>query len=386
MSDHLFVTYQLTLPAVHFTPDKLEKAARQIAVGQTIGTSQASEVAQLKPFMAEVAGIEELPDAGDGVRHARIRVAFPARVVESDLGTLLAVTFGKLSMAGAIRLVDMEIPDSLAARFGGPRHGVEGIRRLTGVPDGPLLMAIFKPCLGVPAEMLGEMLYTQAVAGVNLVKDDEVLSDTNLDTARHRLEACLKAARKAEAETGNKTLYAINLSGPAEELLDRARTLAADGATALLVNYLCYGLPLLNALRRAVDIPLVAHPSLAGAFYGSPIHGVAPCVLFGTLPRLAGADLVLFPSPYGSVALPEADAMVVSDALRQPNGGLKPSLPVPSAGIQADMVPRMIRDFGPDVVINAGTGIHDHPEGSLAGARHFVGQIRAHAPSVARMV
>jgi 2,3-diketo-5-methylthiopentyl-1-phosphate enolase len=168
-------------------------------------------------------------------------------------------------------------------------------------------------------------------------------------------------------------LYAINLTGPCEEMLERARTLAADGAHMLLFNYLCQGLPMLAALRndKRINIPLMAHPALAGAFYGSPAHGVSPQVLFGRLPRLAGADLVLFPSPYGSVALPKTDALEVADALRKPLASLRPSFPVPSAGIKGSMISDILNDFGDDVVVNAGTGIHDHVEGSLKGAKEF---------------
>lgn len=246
-------------------------------------------------------------------------------------------------------------------------------------------MSIFKPCLGLPPETLADMYTTQALGGVNLVKDDEILSDPDFETARRRLEACLKAGERAAAQGGNRLLYAINLTGPAETLLDRARQLVQDGATAILFNYLCYGLPMLQALRSDPDItvPLVAHPSLAGAFYGSAYHGLDPQLIFGTLPRLAGADLVLFPSPYGSVALPQEDAMAVKQALLSDIPGLHSALPVPSAGIQADMVPRILADFGPDVVINAGTGIHDHPEGSLAGAKAFVQAVDSNLSALA---
>jgi len=366
-STGLIATYQLTLSTEKATDANLQKLAEQIAVGQTIGTANAGEMEALQPYLAEVVSVTS---------HSNplIKIGFPAETVKSDLGTLLAVVFGKISMGGQIRLVDLEIGPQLAERYAGPRFGMTGVRELTGAAEGPLLMSIFKPCLGVSAETLGEMFYTQALGGVNLVKDDEVLSDPDFESARYRLECCLQAADMATQETGQKTLYAINLTGPAEQLLHRARTLVQDGATAILFNYLCYGLPMLNALRQDPDItvPLVAHPALAGAFYGSPFHGVSPQVLFGTLPRLAGADLVLFPSPYGSVSLPMADAQAVSVALTHAGAGLKPAFPVPSAGIQAEMIPKILADFGSDVVINAGTGIYDHPIGAYNGVQAFV--------------
>ncbi len=375
----LLVTYQLVLPPEKLNAATVESMANKIAIGQTVGTELAADLTLLSDYRATVADYRILPETtpeGEGI--ALIQIAFPLNTVISDIGTLTCVIFGKLSMSGKIRLVEIDVPPVLAERFGGPKFGLAGIRERAQVAEGPLLMSIFKPCLGLPGHMLAEKLFQTGLGGVNMVKDDEVISDPDFDSARRRLAACLAASEKVKQETGKPILYAINLSGPADTLLDRARTLARDGAPMLLFNYLCYGLPMLSALQAdpAVNIPLMAHPSLAGAFYGSPWHGVSPKALFGQLPRLAGADLVLFPSPYGSVALGFEDAMRVKAALSVEMSGLKPSAVVPSAGIKASMVPAILKDFGSDVVINAGTGIHDHPQGSADGAREFVRAIR----------
>lgn len=50
---------------------------------------------------------------------------------------------------------------------------------------------------------------------------------------------------------------------------------------------------------------------------------------------------------------------------------LRASIPVPSAGIHPGLVPWIVRDFGVDVVVNAGGGIHGHPMGTAAGGRAF---------------
>jgi 2,3-diketo-5-methylthiopentyl-1-phosphate enolase len=50
---------------------------------------------------------------------------------------------------------------------------------------------------------------------------------------------------------------------------------------------------------------------------------------------------------------------------------LRGSFPVPSAGIHPGLVPWIIRDFGTEVVVNAGGGIHGHPLGTAAGGQAF---------------
>ncbi|MET3292686.1 UNVERIFIED_CONTAM: ribulose 1,5-bisphosphate carboxylase large subunit-like protein [Brevibacillus sp. OAP136] len=112
-------------------------------------------------------------------------------------------------------------------------------------------------------------------------------------------------------------------------------------------------------------------------FIPSPDYGIATPLLLGKLMRLAGADLVLFPSPYGNVALDKTEALQLSQNLLDPSVTLKRPFPVPSAGIHPGLVPQLFADFGVDQVVNAGGGIHGHPGGATAGAKAFVDAIAA---------
>ncbi|MBL3615561.1 2,3-diketo-5-methylthiopentyl-1-phosphate enolase, partial [Bacillus sp. RHFS18] len=83
-----------------------------------------------------------------------------------------------------------------------------------------------------------------------------------------------------------------------------------------------------------------------------------------------GADFSLFPSPYGSVALPKESALAIHDECVK-DDVFHPSFAVPSAGIHPGMVPLLMRDFGIDHIINAGGGIHGHPKGAEGGGKAF---------------
>lgn len=105
--------------------------------------------------------------------------------------------------------------------------------------------------------------------------------------------------------TGHRTLYAVNLSGKTFELLDKAEQAAEAGADALLFNVHTYGLDVLQALSEhdRIKLPIMAHPAYSGALASSSFYGIGYPLLLGKLVRLSGADLSLFPSPYGNVAL-----------------------------------------------------------------------------------
>jgi 2,3-diketo-5-methylthiopentyl-1-phosphate enolase len=375
---HVLAYYQLELPIDKAT--HLSAMANKIANGQTIGTQNPDDIARLAAYTATVVWCSEptpLPENSAWVRGFFV-LGFPVALVQQDMGALQTILFGKISMGGRIRWEDVWIPPMLAKRWQGATFGVAGIRTLVQAkPQSPLLMAIFKPCLGETPTTLAESLYQQAITGTHLVKDDEVLSDASVEDGLVRLEACLGALARAKAETGNTPLYAFNLNGAAHELLPRAERYLAAGATAFLFNYLAYGLPTLQMLTSQLSrkIPIIAHPALGGAFYGSASHGLSPALVFGTLPRIAGADACLFPSPYGGVCLPKADAFAVAQAQLCTHSGLKPIFPVPSAGIVAGMVPDILSDFGRDVIINAGTGIMEAEGGPIAGANAFLYQL-----------
>ena len=48
---------------------------------------------------------------------------------------------------------------------------------------------------------------------------------------------------------------------------------------------------------------------------------------------------------------------------------LKPVLPVASGGLHPRLVPALMETFGNDFVIQAGGGIHGHPDGTICGAK-----------------
>ncbi|MBI3591246.1 MAG: 2,3-diketo-5-methylthiopentyl-1-phosphate enolase [Candidatus Melainabacteria bacterium] len=348
----------------------IKKLAHNIAVGQTIGIwneLSGNVRLQISKHLAEVVSIEESSFT------STVKIAFPIENFGSDLGALLTAVYGKISLVPKIKLEDIEFSQNYLNLFKGPRFGISGIRDQLGKKEKPLLMSIFKPCLGLSHGELGNMFYEQAEAGIDIVKDDEILYDKDFNQTLKRLEACLGAKEKAKA----KTIYAINLTGQANEILDRAVQLEKNGALCILFNYVSYGLPLLTSLRQTVSIPIMAHPAFAGAICMGSTSGLSEQLLLAKLPRIAGADFVLFPSQYGSLSWEKNIVLSINKELTKPLIHIKPSWPVPSAGIKANMVKEIILDFGEDIVINAGTAVWEHKDGGLAGAKEFIKEVES---------
>jgi 2,3-diketo-5-methylthiopentyl-1-phosphate enolase len=145
------------------------------------------------------------------------------------------------------------------------------------------------------------------------------------------------------------------------------------GANAIMLNYLVTGFPVLRALAedKSINVPILAHMDLAGALYESEWHGMSSHLVLGKLPRLAGADIVVFPAPYGKAPVIPDKFVSVARNLSFPLYNLRPTFPMPSGGITPAMVPAVMKDLGPDIVIGSGGGIHAHPQGPVAGAKAF---------------
>src|SRR5205807_279304 len=99
-----------------------------------------------------------------------------------EIPQLLNLLFGNVSMQAGVVVADVDWPLELLASLGGPRHGIAGLRELTGARGGPLLCTALKP-LGVSAAQLAERAYRFALpAGLDAVR---AVAATGLATMAH---------------------------------------------------------------------------------------------------------------------------------------------------------------------------------------------------------
>ncbi|HEM61556.1 MAG TPA: ribulose 1,5-bisphosphate carboxylase [Chloroflexi bacterium] len=371
-------TYMVSFPK-HINIPKLAPA---LAIEQSTGTwvpvpGETPEVR--KKHVAKVLGVYEIPDyewvvpADVQDRNYVVQVAFPVVNIECQIPMLLTAVVGNISMAGKLKLLDMRFPKKFVEGFGGPKFGIPGVRKLLGVKGRPLLNNMIKPCTGYSCEVGTELFRQAALGGADIIKDDELLADMSFNTVKERVASYMEAERQVFEETGEHTLYTVNVSDEIPKVFENAKRAVELGANALMVNYLAVGFPVLRALAEdpEINVPILGHMDLAGAFYQSPYHGITSHIVLGKLPRLAGADIAVYPAPYGKASFLPEKFQSVAKNLTFPLYQLKPTFPMPSGGITPAMVPQVVQDLGPEIVIGTGGGIHAHPSGPVAGARAF---------------
>jgi len=353
-----------------------------LAIEQSTGTWVAvpGETPEVRAqHVAKVIGVYEVPDYEFEVPHGVetrdyiVQIAFPEVNIGEQIPMLLTTVVGNISMGGRIKVLDIRFPEKYVAGFKGPKFGIPGVREVLGVPDRPLLNNMIKPCTGYPLEVGAQLFRDAALGGCDIIKDDELIADASFNSAMGRVKRYMEIEKQVYEEKGERTLYTVNISDKVPKIFENAKRAVELGCNALMINYLAVGLPVMRAIAEDPDInvPILAHMDVAGAMYMSPFHGLSSHIVLGKLPRLAGADIVVIPAPYGKAPVIIDKFLNAARNLSFPLYNLKPTWPMPSGGITPSMVPDVMRDLGNDIVIGSGGGIHAHPQGPIAGAKAF---------------
>jgi len=358
------------------------KVTTAAAADQTTGTwldipGETDEL--LRKHRGRVLNIWEIPDVEfassreDAPREYIFQIAYPWQNFGGQIPMLLTTAFGNISMIGDIKLLDLAFPQKLADQLPGPRFGIAGIRQHLGVPHRPLLNTMIKPAIGLSPEQGATLLYQVAVGGVDIIKDDEVLSDTDFSPMLKRVELYMKQLRQAEQVTGEKKLYAVNVTDEPARCLQKAEAAVDNGANAIMVNYLPTGIGILSSLARnpKINVPILAHLDFGGAFYASARHGISSALLYGKLARLAGVDMLCIPSTYGKFGLTFQKYMQIVLGLRSTLYDKRQTFPIIGGQVRPGRLPRLFDDVGADFIIGTGGAVYAHPQGPTAGAKAF---------------
>src|SRR5215472_5830493 len=105
-----------------------------------------------------------------------VRIRLAAETVGHDAGQLINILFGNTSLHPEVALADVELPAPLVETFGGPRHGLDGLRRRVSAARRALTATALKP-QGLPAAKLADLASRFAQGGIDYVKDDHGLAD-----------------------------------------------------------------------------------------------------------------------------------------------------------------------------------------------------------------
>jgi ribulose-bisphosphate carboxylase large chain len=343
----------------------LKEAAGGIAAESSVGTW--TELTTIQPYITELAAHVF------SLQGNVAKIAYPIELFEDGnmpniLSSVAGNVFGLKALKN-LRLLDIQFSKELLDGFQGPAFGIGGIRKLLKVSKRPLVGTIIKPKLGLKTVDHAKVAYDAWVGGCDIVKDDENLSSQIFNPFEARLTKTLESRDRAEKQTGERKVYMINITAETDFMLERAQAVVDQGGEYVMVDILTCGWSALQTLRNQ-DFKLVIHAHRAGhaAFTKNPVHGIAMKPI-ATVARIIGVDQLHVGTVVGKMSETKSEVLENIDACKAEMGELKPVLPVASGGLHPRLVPALLETFGNDVVIQAGGGIHGHPNGTISGAK-----------------
>ncbi len=318
-----------------------------------------------------VGRIERFDPVQEGLFEAQISYSVATSAFE--LTQLLNVIFGNTSIKAGIRVENLDLSDSLFKTFSGPRFGIPGLRDRLHVPDKPLLCSALKP-MGKSAAELAHIAYAFALGGIDVIKDDHGLSNQPFCPYRERVQACAEAVAAANRKTGKHCLYVPNVTAPAPEISARVQFAQQVGAGGLLIAPGLTGFDTLRALAEdeTVKLPILSHPALLGCMVVNQDSGFSHRVLFGQLPRIAGADASIYPNYGGRFAFTREQCESIAQGCRTPLGNYLSIFPMPGGGMTLEKIPEMLDLYGNDVMFLMGGGLYGRSPDLADNARYFL--------------
>jgi ribulose-bisphosphate carboxylase large chain len=346
----------------------IEEHARAIAVEQSVEMPLSAITDDF--VRSEIVGrVEAIAERQAGLFEVRISLA--AATVGGDPGQLINMLFGNTSLHDDVTLHDVVLPSDLVAAFGGPRHGLAGLRRRVTAPARALTCSPLKP-QGLPAESLAELAKRFAQGGVDYIKDDHGLADQAYSPFAARI-AAIAGALRGLGPRGPTTRYVPSLSGDLDAMRAQIAVASDAGIDTVMVAPMIAGFSNFHRLvREHPSIAFIAHPTMAGA------ARIAPALLLGTLFRILGADAVVFPNYGGRFGYSPDTCRALARAALDDRQGLRPCAPVPAGGMTIDRVPEMLDFYGADVMLLIGGALLEARERLVEATAAFVAEVHGY--------
>jgi ribulose-bisphosphate carboxylase large chain len=305
---------------------------------------------------------------------AKVTLSWPDANVNGSLPNLLATVAGnlfELQQFSGLRLLDIRLTDAFAARYAGPRFGVAGTRQFSGVANGPLIGTIIKPSIGLSAEETAALVQQLCVAGIDFIKDDELLADAAFCRFEDRVKAVMRVIRNHAMKTGKSVMFAFNITGELDEMRHRHDLVLREGGTCIMASLNSVGLVGMLELARHTQVPLHAHRNGWGYLTRHPRLGW-DFQAWHKIWRLAGVDHMHVNGIGNKFSEDDATVLRSARACTMPVFANKAYavMPVFSSGQTIRQVSATYQALGhTDLIYAAGGGIMAHPGGAASGVR-----------------
>lgn len=303
---------------------------------------------------------------------AEVTLSFSLENMGTNLPTLIATVAGnlfELRDVSGLKLLDFDVPQAFAERYFGPQFGIEGTRKLAGVYDRPIIGTIVKPSVGLSPQATADLTGDLAEAGIDFIKDDELMADPPHSPLKERVEKVMAVINKAADQTGKKVMFAFNITDELDAMLEHHDTVLKAGGTCVMVSLNSVGPVGVAHLRKHCQLPIHGHRNGWGMLTRHPMLGIGFSA-YQKIWRLAGVDHIHVNGLCNKFWEPDDSVVQSIEACFKPFLGGYEIMPVISSGQWGGQAPDTYRRVDRvDVMHLAGGGIMAHPGGPASGMK-----------------
>ena len=310
------------------------------------------------------------PKKSTQYNRGEVVVSWSIENVGHNLPTLVSTIQGnlyELREFSGLKLIDIDLPPSFGTAFRGPRFGIEGTRKLTGVQNRPLIGTIIKPSIGLSPKDTAAIVAQLCSAGIDFIKDDELMANPPHSPIDERIDAIMRVINESADRTGKKVMYAFNISDELDAMLGHYEKVRAAGGIGAMLSVNSVGLSAVKKICDHGELCIHGHRNGWGMLNRHPLLGIE-FPAYQKLWRLAGVDQ-LHVNGIANKFWESDDSVVRSiKACLTPMFGAPRPLPVISSGQTGLQAPETFRRTQTvDLLYMAGGGIMAHPSGPAAG-------------------
>ncbi len=369
------------------TPHDVETAVAVLAGEQSSGTfvTVPGETEELKTrFAARVEKIENLDEVAEPglpgelsgnktFKRAKVTVSWSVENFSYNIPALISTIQGnlyELRQFTGLKLDDIELPDSYADQFKGPAFGLKGTKNLANVKsERPMIGTIIKPSVGLTPEYTAVLVKTLAEAGIDFIKDDELMTSTANSPFSDRVEMIMQVINAFADRTGKKVMYAFNITGDMETMKINYETVLKAGGSCAMLSINSVGWVGVKQVCDWGQLSIHGHRNGWGMLNRHPLLGIN-FPAYNKIWRLAGVDQMHVNGIQNKFW--ESDDSVVRSikSCLTPFLSNESVLPVVSSGQwggQAFETYASTRST--DLLYMAGGGIMAHPSGPAGGVK-----------------
>lgn len=325
------------------------------------------------------------------------KIAYKKELFEYDnMSGILATVIGNIDgmkMLKAFRCLDIRFPREIVQVFPGPQFGVEEIRDVLHIEEGPLFCAVPVPRIGRSAKeqaKLAEILFTSAAGEFNGIKDDENLTNLKINSFEERCELIHRIQSEVERKSGKRKFYLCNVThSNIDTMIQRADMIKAQGGRWLMMDVVTTGFSAIETMRlKNPGLAIHGHRAMNSIFDRESGIGVydkgeikdfsMSMIVTAKIMRMLGVDSLQGGAPYADMEN-YGEPKLIRDALQlditpetsltlgQNWYGMKPVWHVASGGLHPGNIAEVVHQLGEDIIIQADEGILGHPWGIESG-------------------